>query len=439
MKKILIKNVNIITMNEDEDIIENGVVVIKDDSILDIGNSALIEKYPECEIIDGDNGILVPGMVNAHTHVSMVAFRSLGDDVEDRLKKYIFPLEKNLVDKDLVYVGAKYGIAEMLLGGVTTFADMYYFEDEVAKACKESGIRAVLGETILNFPSPDSKAIYGGLNYSKFFIEKWKDDELIVPALAPHAPYTNSYESLNKTIEISKEYNVPVIMHVSETLDEFKESIAKHGMTPVAYLNSIGMLNERFLGAHLIYVDDKDLELLKINNVGVSHNIGANAKGGKGTSPALKMYKSGIKIGLGTDGAMSGNTLDIITQMSLVGKIHKLVNKDRTLFPAKEIFKMATLGGARALNMDDKIGSIEIGKKADLVIIETKSINMQPIYDYYSVIVYSANPSNVDTVIVNGKILVKNKCLKSLNKEDVYSGILNIKNKIKDYVSKSCL
>jgi cytosine/adenosine deaminase-related metal-dependent hydrolase len=200
-------------------------------------------------------------------------------------------------------------------------------------------------------------------------------------------------------------------MHVAEMDYEQKQFYEQYGMTPVEYLDSIGILNKNFIAAHLVNVNDNDLNILEKRNVGISHNIGANSKGAKGVSPVVKMYKMGLKVGLGTDGAMSGNTLDILTQMPLVGKIHKLHNMDRTLFPASEIVEMATIGGARALNLDEKIGSIEIGKKADLVILETKSVNMFPIYDYYSTIVYAANPSNVDTVIVNGEILVRDKKL----------------------------
>ena len=411
MNNTLIKNVNIITMNRNKDIIENGYVVIQGDKISDIGNEDIIKKYnpAEFEVIDGAQGILMPGMINAHTHSPMVVFRSLGDDVADRLKRYIFPLEKLLVDEELVYKGTKYSIAEMLLGGVTTYCNSYYYQDEVAKATKE--MKAVLGETVTDFVAPDAKEPYEGLKYAEWFIPKWKGDELITPAIAPHAPYTNDTEHLKMAHRLAEKYDVPVTMHVAEMDYEQKQFYEQYGMTPVEYLDSIGILNKNFIAAHLVNVNDNDLNILEKRNVGISHNIGANSKGAKGVSPVVKMYKMGLKVGLGTDGAMSGNTLDILTQMPLVGKIHKLHNMDRTLFPASEIVEMATIGGARALNLDEKIGSIEIGKKADLVILETKSVNMFPIYDYYSTIVYAANPSNVDTVIVNGEILVRDKKL----------------------------
>lgn len=436
MSTIIIKNVNILTMNKKKDIIENGVLVIRDNIIVDIGEEGLLDKYSFDKIIDGKEGILMPGMINTHTHSSMIVFRSLGDDVPDRLKRYLFPLEQKLVNKELVYFGAKYGITEMLLGGVTTFVDMYYFEDEVAKAAKELGIRGVLGETILNFPSPDSKQPYGGLEYSEWFIEKWKNDDLVTPAVAPHAPYTNNTEHLQKAAILAEKHNVPMMMHVAEMDYEYDQYQKQYNMTPVQYLDSIGVLNEKFIAAHSILLTDEDIDLLQKRKVGIAHNIGANSKGAKGIAPIAKMYEKGMKVGLGTDGPMSGNTLDIITQMPLVGKIQKLFNKDRSLFPASQIVEMATIGGARALNLEHKIGSIEIGKRADVVIFETESVNMQPIYDYYSVLVYSANPSNVQTVIVDGKILVEDKKLNNSDLIELTKQLKAMKTKISEVASQ---
>ncbi|WP_411169638.1 amidohydrolase [Clostridium sp. MB05] len=442
-KVTIFKNVTIITMNENKDIIENGVVAFEGNKITYIGDASLeddsLERYinknrgsNECEfeVIDGKEGILMPGMINCHTHSSMVPFRSLADDYKDRLKRYLFPLEQKLVDEKLTYIGAKYAIAEMLLGGVTTFCDMYYFEDEVAKAAKELNIRGVLCETIVNFVAPDTKEPFGGLDYSRRFIEKWRNDTLITPGIAPHAPYTNTDESLKEAYKISKEYNVPITIHVAEMDYEISEYREKYNLTPVQYLDSLGILDSNFISAHTVLVNDEDIKILKERGVGVSHNIGANSKGAKGVAPIVKMKEEGISIGLGTDGPMSGNTLDIITQMSQVGKIHKLFNKDRTLLPSIELVEMATIGGARVLGMSEDVGSIEIGKKADLVLIETKSVNMQPIYDYYATIVYSANPSNVDTVVVDGKVVVRDKILLSEEFTEIRKNLMSLKEKI---------
>ena len=427
-KVTVIKNVNILTMNQNKDIIENGMVIYIDDKIIYVGCEKEFDE--EVNLIDGEDAILMPGMINCHTHASMIPFRSLADDYKDRLKRYLFPLEKKLVDKELTYIGAKYAISEMLLGGVTTFCDMYYFEDEVAKAAKELNMRGIVCETIVDFPSPDSEKPYGGIDYAKDFIKKWKNDGLIIPGVAPHAIYTNSDESLKSAYNLSKKYNIPFTMHVAEMDYEVSMCKEKYNLTPVGYLDKLGILDHNFISAHTILVDDEDINILKKKNVKVSHNISANAKGAKGVCPILKMKEKSIDIGLGTDGPMSSNTLDIISQMSQVGKVHKLFNNDRTLLPSDEIVEMATMGGARVLGLDKIVGSIEVGKKADLVLIETKSVNMQPIYDYYATIVYSSNPSNVHTVIVDGKIVVRNKELVSGDFSKIRKGLLGLKDKV---------
>lgn len=430
-----IKNANIITMKKEKDIIENGAVVIEGNMIIDVGDQTIIDKYSIGKIIDARGGILMPGMINTHTHIPMVVFRSLADDIKNRLNRFIIPLEKELVNKELVKLGAYYGIFEMLLGGVTTFADMYFFEDEVAHAAKDMGIRAVLGETVQNTPTPNAKEPYGGLVYGEWFINKWKNDPLITPAVAPHAPYSNDTKHLIKSLQLAEKYDVPMMMHVAEMKYEFEKYQEEYGLSPVQYLDRIGVLNNRLIAAHLVWVTEEDLELLQEKNVGIAHNVGANSKGAKGVSPAVSMYRRGMRIGLGTDGPMSGNTLDIISQMGLAGKIHKLFNKDRSIFPASEIVEMATIGGARALNLDNVIGSIEVGKKADLVILETESVNMQPIYDYYSVVAYSANASNIEVVIVDGKILVENKKLINNNIKETQKQLKELKEAITNFAT----
>jgi len=439
MANTIIKNVNIVTMNQRKDIIVDGFIVIEGDSIAFIGTREQFgqyEKSKDYKILDGNNGILMPGMINTHCHVPMVAFRSLGDDVPDRLKRYIFPLEMMLVDEELVYKGTKYGVAEMLLGGVTTYCDCYYFEDEVARASKEMGIRGVLSETIVDFKAPNTDRPYGGIEYSEEFFKKWSYDELITPAITCHALYTNDSQHLKIAHSLARKYNVPMIMHVAEMDYEQKKCRDEFNMTPVQYLDSLGILDDKFIGVHLVNVNESDIDILEKRKIGVSHNAGSNAKGAKGVAPVKEMYKRGLKLGLGTDGPMSGNTLDILTQMPLVGKIHKLHNMDRTVFPAAEIVEMATIGGARVLNMENFVGSVEVGKKADLVILETESVNMCPIYDYYSAIVYSANPGNVDTVFVNGQMLVHEKKLVRKNLREVRNDFLLLKEKVLDAASK---
>ncbi|MGL4737866.1 MAG: amidohydrolase [Cellulosilyticaceae bacterium] len=434
---ILIKNVTILTMNEQRDVIDKGMVWIKGDQIERIGRmeeASVYEQLEGVEIIDGQEGILMPGMVNCHTHASMIPFRSLADDHPNILKDYIFPLEKNLVDRTFTYKAARYGLGEMLLGGVTTFCDMYYFEDEVAKAAKDLHIRGVLGETIIGFPSPDSEEAYGGIAYAENFIKEWQDDELVIPAVAPHAPYTNTDESLKEAYELSKKYNVPFVMHVAEERSEWEKYTNEYGVTPVGYLESLGVLDDNFIAAHSLLINEEDIEILARRGVKVSHNIGANTKGGKAVMPLLKLQEEGVKVGLGTDGPMSGNRLDILEQMTTVGRVHKLTQKDRTSTPVADIVALGTIEGAKVLGLDQKIGSIEAGKKADLVLIETESINMQPAYNPYAAIVYSAHAGNVHTVMVGGRVVVRDKKLLTADIKELRANMKDISERVKEVV-----
>ena len=431
--KIAIKNANIITMDKYMTHIENGYVIIKDDKIAMIGDMKDYKNIVEDEI-DAQGGILMPGMINTHTHISMIPFRSLGDDCKDRLRRFLFPLEIEFMTKELVYKSAKYAICELLLNGVTTIMDMYYFEDEVARAADELGIRGVLGETIVNFPSCDSEKAYGGLEYGEKFIKKWVGNKRITPFIAPHAPNTNNTDSLIKANNLSKKYNVPLSMHISEMDYELEYYKEKYNKTPIEYLDSIGVLSERLVAAHCIFLTENDINLLKKHYVKVAHCIGSNTKSAKGVSPISKLLQNGINVGLGTDGPSSGNTLDIITQFKLFANFHKVANKDRSIFPSNEIVKLGTIDGAKVLNKEKEIGSIEIGKKADLVILETKSPNMFPIFDIYSTLVYSANAGNIDTVFVNGKCLVKDKKLLGIDFEKIKQ---ELKEEMKNFAKKA--
>jgi len=420
----------VLTMNKCREIIEDGVVVIKDKEIIETGNRSLLEKYNFDEMIDADRGIIMPGFINGHSHVSMSIFRSLGEDVPDRLRKYLFPLEDKLVDEELVRIGARLGIAEMIMGGVTTFADMYYFEDEVAKASKELGMRAIVGETVINRIAPDTKEGYEGLKHAVALIEKWKGDDLIIPAFAPHATYTNDKEHLQKIRQLSDKHGAPILIHISEMEFEMEEFREKYDMSPVAYLDSIGFLTDKVIGAHLVYVDDEDIDLLAKREVGVIHNITANAKGGRGVSPAPKMLKRNVKVGLGTDGPMSGNTIDIIGILDQYTKIQKYAALDNTVCPSIEAVELGTIRCAEAIHMDEMIGSLEEGKRADVIIINTHSPNMQPIYDYYSALVYSAYPHDVSMTMINGTVVMKDRTLLSGNLDDILSDVYRVKEQI---------
>ena len=408
---LIVKNGTILTMNADKEVIQAGVVIIQDKKITAVGSNELLEIYSSKDTIDAEGGIIMPGMINTHTHASMAVFRSLADDVPDRLQRYIFPLENKMVSEEMSYLGALHGSIEMAKSGVTTMVDMYLYEESAAAAVKEIGLRGIMTQNIIKYPTADGADAQAKIDRSIEFIERYKDDELITPGFGPHAPHTVNSDDLEKIRTLSEQYNLPVSMHVAETEKEFNEFKASHGMTPIEYLDSIGILNERFIAAHAIFVTDSDIALMKARDVGVAHNMVANIKSAKGISPALKMHDQGLRVGLGTDGPMSGNTLDIIGQMGYVAKLHKLDNKDRSAMPPAKVVEMATMGGARAIHREDELGSIEKGKLADIAIIEVQSTNMVPIYNPYSALVYSANASNVDTVIVNGNVIVEDKVL----------------------------
>jgi cytosine/adenosine deaminase-related metal-dependent hydrolase len=409
----------VLTMNERKDVHKNGTVIIQDSRILAVGPAALAAAYTAPKTIDARGAIVMPGMVNTHTHASMTVFRGLGDDVPDRLRKLIFPLEKALVNRELVYWGGLHGMIEMVEGGVTTFVDMYYFEDEVARGAKQLGLRGVLGETVVNFPAPDSPEPYGGIAYAKKFAAAFRGDPLITPAIAPHAPYSLDAEHLRIIAKLSAELDLPVLMHVAEMTDEVATLRREHNQTPVEYLDSLGLLNRRLVAAHCIFVTDADLALMKARDIGIAHNMVANIKSAKGVAPALKMFHQGLRVGLGTDGPMSGNTLDVIGQLGYVAKLHKLDQHDRNAMPAVNVVEMATRGGARALHLEDRIGSLEPGKLADVIIISRDATHMIPFYDAYSTLVYAAGPADVRTSIIHGRIVMEDRKILTVDVSEV--------------------
>ncbi len=413
---MVITNGQILTMNNTLEVITNGCVVVRGTKIEYVSSDCELGAYPNAKRIDAEGGIVMPGMINLHNHLSMVAFRGLAEsgivDVQDRLYNYFFPLEKQLLNRNLIRVSSRHAAIEMALGGVTTTTDMYYHEDEVAKSVKEVGLRGVLGETVIGFPVVDSQDVYGGLEYARGFIEAWKDDALITPAVAPHAPYSVSPEMLLKSKNLADEYGVPVILHMAEMANE-KDTIATNYVNTtqdksvVKYLDDIGFLDTNVLAAHVIYIDDEDMKILKKRGVGVSHNPKANTKDSSGVAPAWQARVSGLDMGLGTDGPMSSNQLDILNVMNYAARLARIESGEVSKFEPRELVQMATIDGAKALDMADEIGSLELGKLADIIIIETSSPNMQPNYDPYATLVFSAYPSNVVFTMVNGEIVAR--------------------------------
>lgn len=422
---LIIKNGQVITMNDNKQLIENGVVVINNDTIVAVGDHSLLSQYDAQRIIDAQNGIVMPGMVNTHNHLPMIAFRGLGEEgIENRLFAYFFPLESKKLSRELIYQATRLGAIDLAQSGVTTFADMYYHVDEMAKATKEVGLRAVLGETVIKFPVVDAKQPYGGLEYGQQFINDYQNDPLITPAFAPHAAYTVSKQKLQQINAISKKLNVPVLIHVGEFGNESARiSDNPKQLSPVAWLHDIGVLDKRMVLAHAIHVDQADIDLIKQSGAGVAYNPMANAKGATGIAPAWEMYQQQLPMGLGTDGPMSSNQVDLWRTLSYAANMQRLKHNDRTIMIPEQVIELATIGGARALHMEDKIGSLEVGKKADIIIVETQSANMMPNYNPYATLVYQANPSNVSTTIVNGNIVMEQRQMTQVDSADVTKNI----------------
>ncbi|ODA24030.1 amidohydrolase [Photobacterium damselae] len=422
---LIIKNGQILTMDKNKKVIENGIIVTDHDKIIAIGEESLLSKYQSEHTIDAKDGIVMPGMINTHNHLPMIAFRGLGEEgIENRLFAYFFPLEKEKLSRNVIYQATRLGTLDLAQSGVTTYADMYYHMDEMAKATKEIGLRAVLGETVIKFPVVDAPKPYGGIEYAKNFIEQYKNDPLITPAFAPHAVYTVSEQKLKEINILSEKLNVPILIHTSEFNNEAERiSDNTEKLSPIAWLEKIGVLNNRMILAHAIHLEPNDINLIKQSGAGVAYNPMANAKGATGIAPAWPMYQQDIAIGLGTDGPMSSNQVDLWRTLSYAANMQRLKYQDRTIMIPEQVIEMATIGGARALHMDKQIGSLEVGKKADIIIVETQSANMHPNYNPYATLVYQANPSNVDTTIVNGKIIMQNRQIMTVEPSDIYQNM----------------
>jgi 5-methylthioadenosine/S-adenosylhomocysteine deaminase len=420
MDGIVIRNGVVLTMNRTRDVIENGAVVIEGGRIIAVGAEDIIRQNPGYKVIDADGGIIMPGLINTHSHLPMIAFRGLAENgVKDRLFNYYLPLENKKLSRELIYNATIHGAIEYAMGGITTYADMYYHMDEMAKATKKVGVRAVLGETIIKYPVVDAPDPHGGLEYAVDFIQDYRDDPLVTPALAPHAPYSVSTEKLLETIAISEEYQVPVLIHVSERSAEPGMLPGKYkGKSSVFYLDDIGFLRKNVHAAHAIHLDDSDIEIMKRVQCGVAHNPIANSKSGHGIARVHDMMMAGVRIGLGTDGPMSNNSLNLFATMRTTALMQRVKYKDNTLMRPVEILEMATIGGARSLYMEDKIGSIETGKLADIIIIETQSPNMVPLYDPFAAVVFQAEPYNVSITIINGEIIMEDREMKTVDIEE---------------------
>jgi len=432
---VAIKNGLLLTMDKENRVIQNGFLGILEDEIVYIGKEP--EDFFSDEIIDANGGIVLPGLINAHTHVPMSLFRGLAEDIplKQWLEDYIFPIEKRL-NPELVYTGSLLSCAEMIMSGTTTFCDMYCFEDEVAKAAKKAGMRCLISEGLFDFPSPNyGDNIEDGYNYTQWLIEKWKDDPLINVAVGPHTPYTCSEEVLRKSKEIAEAYGVPIIIHLAETELEVQEIRKRHGKTPTEYLHDLRILGPNLIAAHCVHLSKGDLELLKNSDTKVVHNPECNMKLASGISPVPEMLNMGICVALGTDGSASNNNLDLFQEMDTASKLHKISKMDPSVMDAVTVVKMATIYGAKALGMEKLIGSLEVGKKADVIVLNTNTPHMIPLYNPFYGIVYSATGADVVCSIINGKVVMKEKRLVTLDIEEVIKDAKQWAEQIRNWLS----
>ena len=419
---LLVSGGTLVTMDAARHILEDGAIAIRGERILDIGPAPeMMKRYDARQQIAAKGKIILPGLINTHNHAPMVLFRGIADDLklDVWLEKNIFPLESRNVTRDFVKWGTALACLEMIRSGTTTYADMYYFEDQVAEVTARAGMRGVLGETVLQYAAPDNRTTAEALAYAKAFIERWKAHSLIVPAVAPHAPYTNTAESLVACKQLADQFGVPILIHVSETQKEEKQIRGKYGMSETRWLESLNLLGPNVLFNHGVWLSPEDLAIVKKHGVGISHNPESNMKLASGTAPVPQMLELGIAVGLGTDGAASNNNLDMFEAMDFAAKLHKLTTMDPTVLPAAQVLEMATIGGARALRMDREIGSLEKGKKADIIVVETDSAHAQPLFNVYSQLVYDVKGSDVGTSIINGKVVMLDRKVLTLDEQPI--------------------
>ena len=411
MEKVdhILKAGYVLTMEDSYEIIEDGAVAVKGNKIADVGTAVEIEKnYRSKNVVADRNAIIMPGLVNTHTHAPMVYFRGMADDLplKEWLEKHIWPAEEKWLGPEFVRDASELACLEMLKAGITTYSDMYFFEEASAEAVHALGIRAVLGAGILDLPSVAAKTLDEYFDKAETFIQQFRDDPLVVPSIAPHAPYTCGPETYRRAASLAEKYDIRLHTHLSETEWEVQEVKKRYGLSPVKHMASVGALNDRMLAAHCVWVDDTEIDLLAENNVSVSHCLESNLKLASGIAPVVRMLDAGIRVAFGTDGAASNNDLDIISEMSTAAKLHKTVAGDPTALSARQAVLMATRWGAEALGMGDRLGRIRKGFIADIIMIDLNRSHLTPLYDICSHIAYSVRASDVGYVMVDGKMVV---------------------------------
>ncbi len=419
---IIVKADYVLTMDDTLSVVEQGAVAVGDGRIIDVGPAGeILGKYKPHFSVGGEGKIVFPGLVNTHTHSPMVYFRGLADDLPLRewLEDHIWPAEEKWLSRNFVEDAVELACLEMIRGGITLFNDMYFYGDSIAATTKRMGMRAVVGAGILDFPTKTAGSPDEYLLKAETFIDGWKGDDLIAPCIAPHSVYSCGPDTLKKAKSISEKYSVPIHIHLSETQWEVSESKALYGKRPVVHMDSLGCLDETVLAVHCTWVDGEEIALIARKGTGVSHCMESNLKLASGFAPVVAMLAEGIKVTFGTDGAASNNDLNILSEMSTTAKVHKALTNDPTVLDAKKVLLMATKWGAEALGLGRTTGSLEKGKAADIVVADIAKPHLTPIYDPYSHIVYSMNSADIDSVIINGRIIMDKRKLTTADEPEI--------------------
>jgi 5-methylthioadenosine/S-adenosylhomocysteine deaminase len=428
----------ILTMDPNNTVIEDGAVAIAGDTIVELGErTALRSKYPGVEQLVQPHGLVMPGLVNSHTHAAMACFRGLADDLPlmTWLTEYIFPVEGNL-DAEMVYQSSLLSMAEMIKSGTTSFCDMYLFAKEVARATADSGMRGWLGEVLYDFPSPNYGAPENGIVYLEELMGEYRNHPLISITVDPHAVYTCSPELLKRLKTVAEKHGCAYVIHLSETRDEVEGCRAKYGNTPVMHLDALGILDSQVVADHCVVLTEPEIDLLAERGVKVAHCPESNMKLASGVAPVVELMAAGVTVGLGTDGAASNNDVDMFGEMDTAAKLHKVHRLDPTVMSAETTLRMATLGGAKLLGAESMIGSLEPGKKADLIVLDMNKPHLTPMYNIPSHLVYAATGSDVVHSVINGRVVMKNRTLLTLDEETVLAKINEIGKQVKTQVAR---
>jgi 5-methylthioadenosine/S-adenosylhomocysteine deaminase len=431
---ILITGGTIVTLDEQDSKLNPGALAIDGDAIVAVGGKEeILSSFHGKERIDVPDSIIMPGLVNAHTHAAMTCFRGIADDMElmGWLNDYIFPAEARNVDPELAYWGSLLACAEMIKSGTTTFSDMYIFEEETARAAKQAGMRCLIGEVLFDFPSPNFKTPAEGLAYAEKLIQKWADDSLVNIMVEPHSLYTCSPDLLKASKTLADRYHVPLATHLLENKAEAKQLMEKFGKRATQFLRESGLLDERFIAFHCVAMDDDDIRIFAEHGCKAVHNPESNMKLASGVAPVSAMLKQGIPVGLGTDGCASNNNLDMFQEMDTAAKLGKAALLDPTVMSARTVLRMATCDGAKVLGLDALVGTLEAGKKADICIIDMYKPHLTPMYDEYSHLVYTVGGADVETVFINGKLVMKDRRLLTIDEDETMRRVRAIALRVK--------